>query len=70
MPVLGGFEFRVSDFEFNYMPYMFYMVEKASVPSAFSLQPSAWFFHHEGHEEHEGKICVNLCNLWTRSNPR
>jgi len=28
------------------MPYMLYMVEKAAVPSAFSL-----FFHHEEHEE-------------------
>jgi len=36
---LGGFEFRVSDFEFTYMPYMVYMVEKAAVPSALSLQP-------------------------------
>jgi len=36
-----GFEFRVSDFDFFYMPYMAYMVEKAAVPSAFSLQPSA-----------------------------
>jgi len=39
MPVLGGFEFRVSDFEFTHMPYMFYMVNKAAFPSAFSLQP-------------------------------
>jgi len=41
------------------MSYMAYMVEKASVPSAFSLQPSAWFSHHEEHEEHEGEIRVN-----------
>jgi len=27
----------------RYMIYMFYMVNKAAVPSAFSLQPSAWF---------------------------
>jgi len=26
-----GFEVRVSDFEFNYMSYMLYMVEKAVV---------------------------------------
>jgi len=37
------FEFRVSAFEFNYMIYMSYMVNKAAVPSAFSLQPSACF---------------------------
>jgi len=28
-----------SSFEFIYMSYMAYMVEKAAVPSAFSLQP-------------------------------
>jgi len=39
-----------NDSELNYMSYMLYMVEKAAVPSAFSLQPSAWFY--------------NLCNLW------
>jgi hypothetical protein len=33
------------------MSYMLYMVEKAAFPSAFSLQPSACFFHHEEHEE-------------------
>jgi len=29
-----------NDSELNYMPYMAYMVEKAAVPSAFSLQPA------------------------------
>jgi len=37
------------------MPYMLYMVNKAAVPSA-------CFSHHE---EPEGKICENLCKLWT-----
>jgi len=33
--------------------------DEVAVSSAFSLQPSACFSHHEEHEE------KNLCNLWT-----
>jgi hypothetical protein len=30
------------------------------IPQRRFLQPSARFSHHEGHEEHEEKICENL----------
>jgi len=42
------------------------MVNKAAVLSAFSLQSSACFSHHEEHEELEEKIRENLCNLWKK----